>query len=90
MTTVTATDPVPLSDDDLAELTAEIRAYVENEGERWAERIEAERAVPDELWPELRDRGYLRLASPMGAAGCRSPSTCRCWSCSRCRTRRCG
>ena len=61
MTTVTATDPVPLADDELAELTAEIRSYVENEGERWAERIEAERAVPDELWPELRDRGYLRI-----------------------------
>ena len=61
MTTVTATDPVPLADDELAELTAEVRAYVENDAERWAERIEAERAVPDELWPELRDRGYLRI-----------------------------
>ena len=29
MTTVTATDPVPLADDELAELTAEIRSYVE-------------------------------------------------------------
>jgi alkylation response protein AidB-like acyl-CoA dehydrogenase len=75
MTTVTATDPVPLADDELAELTAEIRSYVENEGERWAERIEVERAVPDELWPELRKRGYLRLAAPVAYGGRGIPFT---------------
>ena len=75
MTTVTATDPVAISEDELAELTAEIRTYVENEGERWAERIEAERAVPDELWPELRDRGYLRLAAPIAYGGRGLPFT---------------
>ena len=43
-------------------LHTEVRAYVENEGERWAELIEREHQVPLSLWDELRDRGYLRLA----------------------------
>ncbi len=36
------------------------------------------RASPSELWDELRDRGYLRLAAPVayGGRGCRSPTTC--------------
>jgi alkylation response protein AidB-like acyl-CoA dehydrogenase len=45
-------------------LRQEIRTYVEDEGERWAELIEREREVPRALWDELRDRGYLRLAAP--------------------------
>jgi alkylation response protein AidB-like acyl-CoA dehydrogenase len=57
--TTTSTSP-----DQLAELEREIRAYVEDEGERWAERIEREREVPMALWDELRDRGYLRLTAP--------------------------
>ena len=54
-----------------AALKAEIRDYVDNEGERWTEIIEANNAVPIELWEELRDRGYLRLAAPkeFGGAG---------------------
>ena len=31
---------------------------------RWTELIEREQRVPLELWDELRDRGYLRLAAP--------------------------
>ncbi len=46
-------------------LRAEVREYVENDGERWADRIEREHKVPLELWDELRDRGYLRLAAPV-------------------------
>ena len=49
---------------ELESLRTEVRAYVENEGERWAELIEREHRVPLELWDELRDRGYLRLAAP--------------------------
>jgi alkylation response protein AidB-like acyl-CoA dehydrogenase len=75
MTTATATDPVPLADDELAGLTDEIRAYVRDEGERWAERIEAERAVPPELWPQLNERGYLRLAAPPAYGGRGIPFT---------------
>jgi len=75
MTTATATDPVPLAADELARLTDEIRSYVQTEGERWAERIEAERAVPPELWPELNGRGYLRLAAPIAYGGRGLPFT---------------
>jgi alkylation response protein AidB-like acyl-CoA dehydrogenase len=75
MTIATATDPVPLADDELARLTDEIRAYVRGDGERWAERIEAERAVPAELWPELSERGYLRLAAPVSYGGRGIPFT---------------
>ncbi|MBV8987676.1 MAG: acyl-CoA dehydrogenase family protein, partial [Solirubrobacterales bacterium] len=50
-------------------LRDEIRAYVNETGERWAERIERERQVPLELWDELRDRGYLRLAAPAEYGG---------------------
>ncbi len=75
MTTVTDTEAIPLAADERAELTAEIGAYVEDQGERWAQRIEAERAVPDELWPELRERGYLRLAAPVAYGGRGLPFT---------------
>jgi alkylation response protein AidB-like acyl-CoA dehydrogenase len=54
---------------DLEALEADIRSYVQNEGERWAELIERERRVPLELWDELRERGYLRLAAPVQYGG---------------------
>ena len=56
-----------------ASLKQEIRDYVENEGERWTEIIEAENRVPIELWEELRDRGYLRLAAPKDYGGAGLP-----------------
>jgi alkylation response protein AidB-like acyl-CoA dehydrogenase len=52
-----------------------IRAYVEDAGERWAERIERERRVPPELWDELRELGYLRLAPPAEYGGHGLPLT---------------
>ena len=55
MTTATRTSTTP-DERELSALEDEIRAYVENEGERWADRIERERAVPLELWDDLRDR----------------------------------
>ncbi len=70
MTTIEA--PVTAFDEvAFAALKQEIRDYVDNEGERWTEIIEAENRVPIELWEELRDRGYLRLAAPreFGGAG---------------------
>jgi alkylation response protein AidB-like acyl-CoA dehydrogenase len=54
---------------DLEALEADVRSYVRNEGERWAELIERERRVPLELWDELRERGYLRLAAPVEYGG---------------------
>src|SRR6201994_3096049 len=60
---------------DFDAIHAEVRAYVENEGERWAELIEREHRVPPELWDELRDRGYLRLAAPVEYGGAGIPFT---------------
>ncbi|MGC9220117.1 MAG: acyl-CoA dehydrogenase family protein [Solirubrobacteraceae bacterium] len=61
--------PSPLDEAQFAALKAEVRSYVENEGERWTELIEAERRVPRELWHELRERGYLKLAAPESIGG---------------------
>jgi len=64
MTTTGTTDTV-----DLEALEADVRSYVQDEGERWAELIERERRVAPELWDELRERGYLRLAAPVEYGG---------------------
>ncbi len=71
MTAVGADRPSPSGPDEFAftELRDSIRAYVEDAGERWAERIERERRVPPQLWDELRERGYLRLAAPAEYGG---------------------
>jgi alkylation response protein AidB-like acyl-CoA dehydrogenase len=47
----------------------EIAGYVKDTGERWAELIEREHRVPLELWDELRERGFLRLAAPTEYGG---------------------
>jgi alkylation response protein AidB-like acyl-CoA dehydrogenase len=60
---------------ELAALTEEIREYVRGPGEAWAERIERERAVAPELWQELGDLGYLRLAAPVEYGGRGIPFT---------------
>lgn len=60
---------------DLDALRVDVRRYVEDEGERWAELIEREHRVPLELWDELRDRGYLRLAAPPEYGGAGIPFT---------------
>ena len=65
----TATPTAPIDPAELAQLTEEIRTYVRTDGERWAQRIEQERAVPDGLWTELDERGYLRLAAPVEYGG---------------------
>jgi alkylation response protein AidB-like acyl-CoA dehydrogenase len=67
MTTATSADT--LEPADLAALRDEVRSYVRDAGERWAELIERERRVPMELWDELRERGYLRLAAPVEYGG---------------------
>jgi alkylation response protein AidB-like acyl-CoA dehydrogenase len=69
MTALVDAEPSPVDEAEFAELKAEIRGYVDNEGERWTELIEAERQVPPELWDELRERGYLRLAAPVSLGG---------------------
>lgn len=62
-------EPTPVDEAEFAALKAEIRDYVDNAGERWTELIEAEHRVPSELWDELRERGYLRLAAPRSLGG---------------------
>ena len=68
---MTTAPTTPATDFDA--LHDEVRAYVESEGERWAELIEREHRVPLELWDELRDRGYLRLAAPVEYGGAGHP-----------------
>jgi len=64
-----ATQPPAPDEHAFAALKDEVRAYVQDHGERWAERIERERRVAPELWEELRGRGYLRLAAPAEYGG---------------------
>ncbi len=72
MTTMT---PAPPDERELADLTDEIARWVRTEGEAWAQRIEREDAVAPELWQELNDRGYLRLAAPVQYGGRGIPFT---------------
>lgn len=48
---------------------AEVEAFVRGPGEEYAAEIEQSRAVPDKLWTDLRDRGFLRLAAPVEYGG---------------------
>ncbi|HEX8303475.1 MAG TPA: acyl-CoA dehydrogenase family protein [Jatrophihabitans sp.] len=50
-------------------LLAEVEAFVRGPGEEYAAEIERTRAVPDKLWTDLRERGYLRLAAPVEYGG---------------------
>jgi alkylation response protein AidB-like acyl-CoA dehydrogenase len=63
------------ANDDVMRLESEIREYVRDRGEYWSERIERERRVPEELWDELRERGYLSLAAPVDHGGQGVPLT---------------
>lgn len=56
-------------------LKQEVREYVEGDAAGWAERIEREHQVPVQLWDELRERGYLRLAAPAEHGGRGLPLT---------------
>jgi alkylation response protein AidB-like acyl-CoA dehydrogenase len=61
-----------VTDLDEARFTAlrdEVAAYVTGPGEAWAERIECDGEVPEALWDELRERGYLSLAAPQEYGG---------------------
>jgi alkylation response protein AidB-like acyl-CoA dehydrogenase len=72
---MTTTVQSPPDAAELAALTDEIRDYVRGPGEEWAQRIEHDRAVPGELWGELNDLGYLRLAAPTHYGGRGIPFT---------------
>jgi alkylation response protein AidB-like acyl-CoA dehydrogenase len=59
-----------VTDAEFLALQGEVEQYVRGPAERWAERIEREHSVPPELWEELRERGYLKLAAPVALGGC--------------------
>nr|WP_245979454.1 acyl-CoA dehydrogenase family protein [Streptomyces diacarni] len=44
-------------------------AWVRGPGEEWAARIEATGQVPEQLWAELREEGFLRMAAPRSYGG---------------------
>jgi len=54
---------------DFDALVTEVTAWVEGAGEAWAERIESSGEVPQELFEELKDRGYLSMAAPVQLGG---------------------
>lgn len=54
---------------ELSTLLSEVAEWVAGPGEEWSERIEQTGEVPDELFAELRDRGWLSLAAPKELGG---------------------
>lgn len=50
-------------------LREKVTDWVTGPGEEWAERIEATGQVPEELWAELREHGFLRMAAPREYGG---------------------
>jgi alkylation response protein AidB-like acyl-CoA dehydrogenase len=66
---------VSTSPAEFAALKREVEEYIRGPGERWAERIEREHAVPLALWDELRERGLLDLAAPRELGGRGIPFT---------------
>ncbi|WP_197061819.1 acyl-CoA dehydrogenase family protein [Sinomonas humi] len=51
------------------QLKSDVDAWVRGPGEAWAERIEASGEVPEELWTELKEHGFLSLAAPVELGG---------------------
>lgn len=53
-----------IGETEFEELAGEIEDFVRTTGEAYANAIEADHAVPSQLWDDLRSRGYLSLAAP--------------------------
>jgi alkylation response protein AidB-like acyl-CoA dehydrogenase len=65
-------DPdAPFDEAAFARLREQVTEFVTGPGERYAEQIERDGDVPEALWDDLRERGYLSLAAPVeyGGAG---------------------
>jgi alkylation response protein AidB-like acyl-CoA dehydrogenase len=58
-----------LEPDAFDELKDEVADYVAGPAEAWAQQIERDGRVPDALWEELRERGYLSLVAPREYGG---------------------
>lgn len=70
--TTQSTEPVEVRgvpQGDYDKLVTEVSDWVRGPGEDWADRIEASGEVPEELWTELRERGYLSMAAPERLGG---------------------
>ncbi len=60
---------MPLDETEFARLKDEVERWITGPGEEYAERIEATGTVPEELFAELKSRGYLSLAAPESIGG---------------------
>ena len=58
-----------IPEDEYRDLLSAVTAWVEGPGEAWAGQIEATGTVPDELWKELREAGFLSLSAPVRLGG---------------------
>jgi alkylation response protein AidB-like acyl-CoA dehydrogenase len=67
---------LPLDETEFASLKAEIEAFVRGPGEDYTEQIERTHEVPQALWLDLRERGYLSLAAPVKYGGQGPAPTC--------------
>jgi alkylation response protein AidB-like acyl-CoA dehydrogenase len=56
-------------DEEFENLRSRVTDWVTGPGEEYAERIEATGSVPDELFGELREQGFLSLAAPERLGG---------------------
>ncbi|MBO0775264.1 MAG: acyl-CoA/acyl-ACP dehydrogenase, partial [Actinobacteria bacterium] len=59
-----ASDDAPMT-----ALKEQVAAFVAGPAETYAEQIERTGAIPPQLWPDLRARGYLSLAAPPELGG---------------------
>jgi alkylation response protein AidB-like acyl-CoA dehydrogenase len=60
---------VNLDETAFRQLADEIEAFVRGPGEDYAAEIERSHEVPQALWADLRERGYLSLAAPQDYGG---------------------
>ena len=67
------TSTAPFDESQFASLKKEIEAFVRGPGEDYAEQIEQTHEVPQALWADLRERGYLSLAAPEEYGGRGAP-----------------
>lgn len=58
-----------MDDQKFNELLSEVEDFVRGPGEKYAEEIERTHEVPESLWTDLRNRGYLNLAAPSEYGG---------------------
>ncbi|MCC9173338.1 acyl-CoA dehydrogenase family protein [Arthrobacter sp. zg-Y179] len=58
-----------IPDHEYRDLLASVTEWVTGPGEEWADRIETGGTVPDALWKELREAGFLSLAAPAELGG---------------------